>query len=82
MFEEFEDLAADGSLEAPLRVSGSLAFGHAAGDVGFGRGIQPHPDQGDGVHCSMQLAVAAAVDPVLGYWLGSRGVAGVSPVPG
>lgn len=63
-FQELEDLTTDSALEASLCVLRGLALGRAARDVGLGRRVQPHPDQRDGVQCSIQLPVTAAVDPV------------------
>ena len=64
VFEEFVDAACDVSFEAAADLAGGLAFGEAAGGVGPGFGITAEPRQGDGVEGTVELAVAATVEPV------------------
>jgi len=66
VFEEFVDAACDVSFEAAADLAGGLAFGEAAGGVGLGFGVAAEPGQGDGVQGPVELAVAAAVEPVAG----------------
>ncbi|WP_150136490.1 hypothetical protein [Streptomyces hyaluromycini] len=63
-FESFEELTADGTLEAPLGVTGGLAPDGSAGDVRLRGRVQSPPDQTDGVQHAVELPVAAAADPV------------------
>ena len=57
-------MAGEVALEDPGRVSCALALGDAAGDVGAGRSIVLAAVQDDGVQRSVELAVAAAAEPM------------------
>lgn len=57
-------MSADCSLEAPLGVPRGLSLADSPGDVGTGSGVKAHADQGDRVECSVELPVAATVDPM------------------
>lgn len=63
-FEELEDVSADGAFEAALGVSRGLPLADSSGDVSTGDGVEADTDQGNRVECSVELPVAAEVDPV------------------
>ena len=64
MLKDLEELTADCSLEAALRVARGLPLGDSAGDVRLRGRVEPHADQRDGVQGPVELSVTAAVEPV------------------
>ena len=62
--EEVPDAAGEVALEAADRFFGALAFGAFAGDVVLGFGVAAQPRDGDAVDRGVDLAVAAAVEPM------------------
>ena len=72
VLEEAVDLAGDVAFEAALGFSGGFAFGGSFGDVGLGVWAVAAAGDGDGVQCSVELAVAAAVGAVAGVLPGGR----------
>jgi hypothetical protein len=52
------------ALEGAAGFAGRLAFGHLAGEEGFGGGVVSLLDDGDAVKRSVELSVAAAVQAV------------------
>ena len=63
----------DDAPQAALGVTPALAFGRATGHVGAGVGIGAQAHQQDGVQGAVELAVAAAVEPVAGHLPGGGG---------
>src|SRR3954463_14848007 len=63
-FEEAVDPAGDVALEAPFDFAWGSSFGGSARDVGAGLGVEAHARQHDGVQGSVELSVAATVEPV------------------
>ena len=62
--EQVPDASGEVALEAADGVFGALAFGAFAGDVVLGFGVAAQPGHGDPVDGGVDLAVAAAVEPV------------------
>ena len=62
--EEVPDAAGEVALEAADGFLGALAFGAFAGDVVLRLGVAAQPGDGDAVDRRVDLAVAAAVEPV------------------
>ena len=62
--EEVEDVAGEVSFEAAERFAGGLAFGAFAGEVGLGRSVGAGAGDGDAVQRRVELAAAAAVEPL------------------
>jgi hypothetical protein len=63
--EEVVEASGEVTFEAAERALLGLAFGLFASDVRAGRGIAQEAGQGDDVERVVELAVAAAVQPVL-----------------
>ena len=64
--EELPDVAGEVSFEAAERFSGALSFGAFAGDVGLGLGVAAGAGDGDAMQRRVELAVAAAIEPLPG----------------
>jgi hypothetical protein len=64
-FQELEQLAGDGSLQAPADVADALAFRSPASGVGASVRVVPQPCEHDGVQGPVQLPIARAVQPCL-----------------
>ena len=62
--EQVPDAAGEVALEAADGFAGALAFGAFAGDVVAGLGVAARAGDGDAVDGGVDLAVAAAVEPV------------------
>ena len=62
--QESPDVADDVALEAADGFAGALAFGAAPGDVVLGLGVAAGAGDGDAVQGGIDLAVAAAIEPV------------------
>ena len=63
--EELVEAACEVSFEAAERAFGGFAFGVLAGEVGAGCGVVAGAGDRDDVQGVVELAVAAAVEPVL-----------------
>ena len=71
-------MAGEVALEEPDGVSAGFAFGDASFDVVAGGGVVQSPVEDDGVQCSVELAVAAAAEPVRVVWPEEAGI-GATP---
>jgi hypothetical protein len=60
------EVAGEVALKAAQRGLGGLAFGFLAREVAFGGRVMLGAGDGDGGQRAVELAVAAAVEPVLG----------------
>ncbi len=60
------EVAGEVALEESGGVSAGFAFGEAPFDVVLGGGVVQAAVEDDGVECSVELAVAAAAEPVPG----------------
>jgi hypothetical protein len=59
-------VAGEVALEQPYGVASAFAFGDAAGDVVLRRGVVLASVEDDGVQGAVELAVAAAAEPLPG----------------
>jgi hypothetical protein len=66
VFEEFVDAAGEVAFQAAADLAARLTFCDSAGGVGLCFGVAAEPGQGDGVQGTVELTVAAAVEPVAG----------------
>ena len=70
VFEESVEVAGDVSFEAASGFSGGFSLAGSFGYVGPGFGTVAGTDDGDGVECLVELAVAASVESVAGVLSG------------
>jgi hypothetical protein len=80
--EEVVEAAREVALEAPQRALLRLAFGLLASEILLGRGVALGAGDRDDVQRVVELAVPAAVQPVLGALTGGagdRGGSGLQP---
>lgn len=70
--EEPEELPRDSSFQASFDFASALSFGRASGGVGAGRDVVLQPGEHHRVQGPVELAIAAAVEPMSGDLPGAR----------